>query len=498
MLENTHSYVKNRQILFKVILFVTGLITGSVLTYSSIRWLPDLTAMKEENKTTATSYDFNLLEKFDIPRNDRINKMIRFYLHPNRKTHLIESYLRSGKYLPMIRDIFEEYNLPQALVFLPILESAFLPDNISRAGAAGLWQIVPATASDYGLKYNSWIDERRDPEKSTVVAAEFLRYLYEEFQNWDLVLAAYNCGHNKLKRLMRIEKTTNFWELKRLPKETNNFVAKYYAILHILNSPEKYGLDLAEVSQQLEYETIDLEATFSVEQIAELSNVSPSVIKNYNPSLIGNIVPSGKYTIRVPVGVKEHFLEKYKTHPPERIELTYTTYRVRRGDTLYDIARKFGTTVTALKADNNIKRSRRIKPGQMLRVASVTLMEESIGETEDEMVNSAESSNINQVKFVFLVSMDSISIKTLALHYAVTAENIKTANPWLRSDSAEKGEEIIIYKPADKVIMHKIKRGDSLWQLARQYHSSVASLKRWNQLHSSRIHPGQQLIVQLK
>ena len=495
--KNNHKFLNNFKIPNKAIIFILGMLFGGILTYAAFNMDWDFAARKQESSIAIIKSEFDPFEKFDIPLNERINKKIEFYLHPGRKADLIKSYKRSGQYLPMIRAIFEEYDLPQVLVFLPILESGFFPDSRSRAGATGLWQLMPSTASDYGLKYNRWIDERRDPEKSTIVAAEMLRFLYDEFKDWDLVLAAYNCGYNKIKRVMRREKTTNYWELKRIPKETYNFVAKFYAILHLFANPKKYGIKASDLSQPLDYETIDLEATFSLDQIARLANVSPGVIKKYNPALIGNIAPSGKYTIRVPVGVKEHFLEQYKIQPPERIEFTYTTYRVRKGDALSKIARKFGTTVKAIKAENNLRSSRWIKVGQLLRVSSVTVVEESTGDLVNESNDSPAASGMNQVKFVHKVERDGLSINTLARYYAVSIDELKTSNPWLQTDRLQKGEEVVIYKPANKVTTHKTRRGDSLWKLARRHHTSVANLKRWNRLRSSRIHPGQRLIVKL-
>jgi len=492
-----NKYLKKIKIPNNLIFFISGIILGSILTILVIHVPWDLITSKKNSKISIVKSEFDPFEKFDIPLNDRIKTKIKFYTQPGRKADLIKSYKRSGRYLPMIRAIFDEYNLPQFLIFLPILESGFVPESRSRAGASGLWQLMPATASDYGLKYSRWIDERRDPEKSTIVAAEMLRFLYDEFQNWELVLAAYNCGYNKIRRVIRREKTLDYWKFKRIPRETYNFVSKFYAILHLLANPDEYGMKLPEIFQPIDYETIDLEATFSLNQIAKLANVSPGVIKKYNPALISDIAPSGKYIIRVPVGVKEHFLEQYKISPPERIEFTYTTYRVRKGDSLYKIARKFGTTIKAIKADNNLRSSRWIKVGQLLRVASVTMLEESTENTTDISTDSPPPLRENQAKFVYVVKKDSLSIKILARYYAVSIDELKTSNPWLQSDRLQKGEEVIIYKSVNNITTHKIRRGDSLWRLARKYHTTVANLKRWNQLRGSRIHPGQRLIVKI-
>jgi len=490
------NFLKYKFLANKLLIFFAGLFLGIALSITAIYVPWDRDSSKQDSQFSEEQSDFNPFQDFELPTNERIDAKIRYYLRSGRKADLIRKYQRSGKYMPMIRAIFEEYNLPPVLVFLPILESGFLPKARSKVGATGLWQLMPATASEHGLKYNQWIDERRDPEKSTVAAAELLSFLYKKFGDWDLVLAAYNCGYGKLRRVMRSDKTINYWELKRLPRETYHFVPNFYAILSILANPGKYGVRLPNVARPMDYETIDLEATFSIEQIAKLAKVSPAELKRYNPALINNIAPSGKYTIKVPHGVKEQFHKAYKDNPPEHVEFTYTTYRVRKGDSLYEIAKKFGTTVKALMADNNLRSSRLIKVGQRLRVASVSVVDASNSiETPD--VTSNKSENTGKIKFVHVVVRDSIAINTLARYWAVTAEELKVYNPWIQKEWLHRGVQVEVYKLPAQVSMHKARRGDSLWKLSRRYDTSVANIKRWNQLYGSRIYPGQRLVVKL-
>ena len=499
MLHDLMDKLNNSALLNKATIFVLGALLGSALTVVIVRLPFDLVSFQEaEDKPFAAPKEEFKLPPMDLPTNARIEKSLKYYQHPGRTRDLLESYQRGGKYAPMISAIFEEYNLPQALVYLPILESRFLPASRSRAGAVGLWQIMPATASEHGLKYNRWIDERRDPEKSTLVAAEYLQYLYAKFGNWDLTLAAWNCGFTKLGRALRRDETSDFWRLQHIPRETYNFVPNYYAILHLLTEPEKYGLTLPEQSQPFEYETLDLEATFSVKQIARLANVSPQVIKKFNPALLSNIAPSGTYSIRVPVGVKSHFLAQYKQNPLDRVEITYTSYKVRRGDTLLRIANRFGTTVRAIMADNNLRSARWIKAGKRLRIASVKINKALEADTNFEGLALRDSTeDANKVRFVYRVDREGLALTTLARYYSVSADDLKTWNPWLDRDKLQTGEELNIFKPIADIGVHKTRRGDSLWKLARRYHTTVGNLKRWNQLQGSRIYPGSNLIVGL-
>lgn len=495
MLKKFSSFFLNRPIVF-----ILGVVVGGGLSLA-INRVPKDFFLKEEAPKEVRELD--PFADFEVPMNDRINAKIRNYIRPNTKAGLLETYKRSGKYLPMIQAIFEEYNLPQYLAYLPILESAFDPNSLSRAGAVGLWQIMPATAMDYGLKINRWIDERRDPEKSTIVAAEYLQFLYDKFGNWELALAAYNYGFPKLIQAMKREKAANYWQIQRIPRETYNFVPKFYAFLHIFSDPGKYGVRLPEKSKPLDYETIEIEATFSIDQIARLADVPPNVIENFNPALTAKIAPSGKYSIRVPVGVKDHFMQQYKDNPPEQVQITYETYRVRRGDTLSKIAKRFGTSVRAIKADNNLRSSRWIKTGMKLRIASVTVIKQAVPD-ETELadakveIDSVYTPPPNQLRFLYRVEMTGLSLNVLARYYSVTADEIRKWNPLIPVDDLQKGGQLRIYKRKDLAVFHRTRRGDSLWRLARRYSTTVSNLRRWNHVRGSKIYPGSRLVVGLK
>ncbi|MFQ5650898.1 MAG: LysM peptidoglycan-binding domain-containing protein [bacterium] len=496
MLDNLRNIIADAKLSGKKAAFISGLVLGSVLTlivtYSGNLVDSYLHRPREEVQRDV------MLPGLDLPENDRVQASIQHYLQAGRKADLVQSYRRSGSYLPMITAIFEEHDVPQALAYLPMIESRFIPTRRSPAGAVGLWQIMPATASQYGLKYNRWIDERRDPEKATVVAAQHLGFLYKKLRNWDLVLAAYNCGLSKLRRAMRSEGSADFWQLERIPRETYEFVPGYYAILHILQDPQQYGIVLPETSDPLDYESIDIEATFSIEQLANLTSVPPSVLKRYNPALTSNIAPSGSYSVKVPKGVREQFLENSKQNGLERVEITYTTHKVRRGETLAKIAKKYGTTVSAIMADNSLRSARRIKAGSKLRIASVTINKpEAARKTPDDIALQDDVAESSKVRFVYKVERDGLSLGSLTRTYLVTREELMAWNPWLRTDHLQAGEELSIYKSVADIAFHKTRRGDSLWKLARRYKTTVRELKRWNQLTGSKIYPGSNLIVSL-
>ncbi len=484
----------------RVSLFVMGLFAGSALTLLVLYFPTELVKIHWPDDDTGQPSVTRLdRPTIDLPTNARIEARIRYYLQPGRRTDLLSSYERSGRYMSIIAAILEEYDMPASLAYLPVLESRFLPQGRSRRGAAGLWQLMPGTASDYGLKYNRWIDERFDPEKATVVAVEYLKYLHDRFGNWELALAAYNCGPTQLKRVMRRDQTNDFWKLRGLPRETYNFVPNFYAILHILTDHEKYGVTLPALSDPLDYETIEINSTFSVDQIAQLAKVPPKIIRKLNPALLANIAPGGAYSIRVPMGIKEQFLEQHKKNPFDEVEITYTTHRIRRGDTLSKIATRYGTTVQAIMADNNLRSSRWIKAGMKLRITSVSVRETSPADsTLNQSVLNDSPSEAGKVRITYRVEKDGLALKTVARYFAVSSAEIKEWNQWLQSDRLQYGEELRIIKSAAGMVLHKTRRGDSLWKIARRYHTTVGSLKRWNRLTSSRIYPGSNLIVGLR
>jgi membrane-bound lytic murein transglycosylase D len=360
---------------------------------------------------------------------------------------------------------------------------------------------MPSTARDYGLKLNRWVDERRDPEKATVAAAEHLRLLYSRLRDWNLVLGAYNGGLGNIRRALAGTHTRDFWKLEQLPPETYNFVPNFYAILHILSSPEKHGLKLPEPLPAMQYETIDLEATFSMEQLAALTNLSIAEIETYNPALIGKLAPSGGYKIKLPVGAKQTFLHQYSTTPTQQIRIVYTDYKVRKGDTIANLAKAYGTSVSAIKLDNNLVDSR-LKAGQLLRIATFEFEPEDSKEIRETGVVDEErkqgTQELARQEFRHRAGKSRVSLEAVARYYAVSVDDLYGWNKHLRSPHLNAGEEALIYKPVDKVITHRTRRGDSLWDLSRRYQTSISDIRRWNNLRDSKIYPGDKLVVRLK
>jgi membrane-bound lytic murein transglycosylase D len=259
---------------------------------------------------------------------------------------------RSGKYIELMKNILKENNIPEEIVFLPLIESGFNPNAYSPAQAAGYWQFIASTARKYGLEINWWRDERRDPEKSTLAAANYLKDLYEMFGSWNLAMAAYNAGEGKILKALNKTKTDNYWALLNtnyIKNETKDYVPKFIAASLIANSPQDFGFENLEFYPPLEYDTVTITSPIDLEIIAKCAETSLEVIKDLNPELKRWCTPPdvSEYTLRIPVGKKDILLENLDSIP-EGKRFSIDTYKVKKGDTFQKISRKTGVPIKVI------------------------------------------------------------------------------------------------------------------------------------------------------
>jgi len=286
----------------------------------------------------------------------------------------LEAYKRSGRYRPMIVKALKKAGLPEELSWLPLIESGFKVRALSRARALGLWQFIPSTGYKFGLKRNAWIDERLDPEKSTKAAIAYLKELHNIFGDWTTVLAAYNCGEWTVLRVIRRQKINyldNFWDLyQRLPIETARYVPRFLAVLNIIKNPQKYGFKLPEPDPPLEYDEVPVNKQYRLITLAKALGIKPKVLAEYNPELRYRITPQ-KYVLKVPKGDGPKLmalLQKGQIKPWLPPHGYYVYHRLRRGETLSHLARRYHTTVLAIMRLNHISNPRRIRAGQRLKI----------------------------------------------------------------------------------------------------------------------------------
>jgi len=332
-----------------------------------------LEVSKEELKETGNLDSEQIKGSYTIPidsENDLVKKYIRLYGEGERRKAIAEALERSGRYREMIIGALEEYGLPGELVYLPIVESLYKVNAYSRARAVGLWQLMETPARKLGLVINYWIDERRDPEKSTRAALKFLKDLYTWFNDWHLALAAYNRGQVGIGNDLKFSKSVDFSQLverEALPRETEDFVPKFMACVIIGENYQDYGFSL-DFHEPLSYDEVILDKVIDLEVIAKCAGTTEARIKELNPALRAWCTPKNypNFRLKLPPGTKENFL----TNVAEVKDLTpgrgLIRYKVKKGDILGKIAGEYYTTVYAIKRDNEIKNINKIRVGQIL------------------------------------------------------------------------------------------------------------------------------------
>jgi hypothetical protein len=307
----------------------------------------------------------------DVQTHHRVRHFVDGFSGPLRE-FFERALARSGKYISLMADILRKEGIPENLVYLALIESGFSPHAYSRAKAMGYWQFIRSTALRYGLKINSWVDERKDPVLSTRAAAAYLKDLYQMFGEWFLAAAAYNAGEGRVGTALRKSTTNDFWLLRQqrrhLKPETRDYVPKFVAAALIATQPEKYGFENVAYEAPLQFDEVTIDTSLKLETVATLADTDVDVIKELNPALLRDYTPptDNGFMLRLPVGKGETFLAGYRLLPDSaKIELSL--YRVKKGDVLSRIARHHGVSVKQLMKENGLK-SWLIRPGQELLI----------------------------------------------------------------------------------------------------------------------------------
>jgi membrane-bound lytic murein transglycosylase D len=277
---------------------------------------------------------------------------------------------RSQAYEDMMKKILRDKNLPEELFYLALIESGFNPKASSRARASGIWQFIRKTAKRFGLKVDKWVDERRDPEKSTYAAAEYLKSLYEMFNNWDLVAASYNAGEGKVLKAMKRAKSQDFWEISRgryLKRETKKYVPMFLAAVIIASAPDKYGFSNIDYHPPLLYEKVMVPPATRLDLIAKAAETDLSEIRALNPSLRKGKTPPNclQFEIKLPPGKREIF-EKNFLPFIEKTRFRTKVPRVRSGENLARIAKTSRVDLQEPSRFNELSPQDRLTPGSSI------------------------------------------------------------------------------------------------------------------------------------
>jgi membrane-bound lytic murein transglycosylase D len=311
--------------------------------------------------------------EFDIPIviNGKVEQFIQYF-----QTTIREKFVtwlgRSEKYIPFMRDVLREHGLPEDLVYLALIESGFNPYAYSRAKAVGMWQFISLTGKRYGLRVDWWVDERRDPEKSTVAAAKYLKDLHEMFECWYLAAAGYNAGEYKIIRAMKRYRTEDFWKLTQyryLKRETKDYVPLMIAAALVAKDPEKYGFTDVEYQDPLQYEKVNVPELTSLSLIAKACETSLEEIKDLNPEIRRGVTPpnESEYEIKIPFGNKDLFLKNFEMLQPFE-KFPFKTHPVKKGESLKRIAGVYRVDLEPLLEINHLNKTSQVSKGMTLLI----------------------------------------------------------------------------------------------------------------------------------
>ena len=451
--------------------------------------------------------------QFDLPivLNQKVKAVIRYYTRAKRNG-LIQGYKRSGKYLPMIRRILHSEGLPKELAYIVVIESNFNERSRSHKDAIGLWQFMTPTAHQYNLKINEWIDERKDPTKSTKAAAKHLKYLYRKFRNWELAMAAYNAGEGRIQRAIseakKKKKPTDFWSL-RLPKETQNYVPAVMGIAIIYNDVKKYGLQQISRAPQMDETQISIPVDFSLREVARRAGISFQKLLDYNPALYRGAPPidESSYALYIPKAnyatlwqslqrlptPSSHWKQQYSAlleDTPINLQTLerygdIKWFRVKLGENLATIARKYDTTVRRIRRWNRVPSNGLLRIHQRLKIY---IPNWKVAEYLRD--HSQKNPKGNQI----LVKVPKgMTLSELALRYNVTVYELMNWNSLRSPFDLRANQKLVIYTRPQII---RVPYGTTLSHLAQRYKTTVQKLMAWNNLsHSSELRAQQKLIV---
>ncbi len=376
---------------------------------------------------------------------------------------------RSGRYIPLIKKILNEQGLPEDLIYLAMIESGFSNKAYSRAQAAGMWQFIRETGQRYGLKVNSWVDERKDPVKSTQAAARHLSDLFKRFGSWYLAAAGYNAGEGKITRALAMYDAQTYWDITAehcnyIKDETKQYVPKMIAAALIAKEPEKYGFHGVSYQPPLSYEEVTLPAAIELKDVAAASGVEVSQLVDLNPELKRWITPPGEseYRLRIPLGSKERLMDNYAQLTKPKPRAVYAHHKVKKGERFSAIARKYGVKAATIARVNRVKLTAYPAAGTLLLIPQKGLPEE-IPEGDLEKDSGGGSS---------LKANRSANSKTAKRSNRVENKNQSTGRQPLR---------------------YRVKKGDTLVSIAHTYEITVDQIKKWNPQESKRMHAGRTL-----
>lgn len=470
------------------------------------------------NEPEAPAVVVQEFENIPTEVNPMVDKWIGYFQGKGRR-HMERYLSRSTRYEKLMKKVLRENGLPEDLFYIALIESGFSSSAVSHASAVGYWQFIRGTGKRYGLEISKVVDERRDPVLATQAAAEYFKGLYSMFGSWYLSMASYNVGENRVKKEVNKHETRDFWELSRksrLPKETLNYIPKFIAAKMIAKDPEKYGFVELDYLAPIEYDTISLDKPVNMRVMAEKMNYNYEDFKALNPKFKGEVasLKANLLELRIPVGQRELAITAASESVADSVEYIADAdtqaYKIRRGDTMGGIARRFRTTVAYLRDLNDLPRKRRLKVGSTIYVPDRRPLRDRgdrVAKTRTLPAKAVAGTELSKEGTKYHVVQSGDNLSTIARRYGTTIADLSRANNIQRGYLLKIGMKLKIpgsdaggsdekSEPNNKsaaepgrsgqhrTLIHVVKRGENLGGIAEKYKVAVRDLKKRNRIRN--------------
>ena len=448
----------------------------------------------------------------DLPltMNDAVAGYINYFSTRGRGV-LERALTRAGLYSDMIRRVLKEEGVPQDLIYLAEAESGFHPVALSHVGARGLWQFMSSRARGYGLERNWWVDDRQDPEKSTRAAARHLRDLYKEFGDWYLAMAAYNSGPLTVMQAVQRTGYADFWELYRrnvLPAETRNYVPIIIAVAIMAKNPAQYGLDQIVPDKPIPADTVTIDYPVDLRLVAECVDTSVSTLQELNPSLLRMTTPrEGSFDLHLPAGTTEKFQAAISEIPRDK-RVWWRYHTVTEGETLATVARSYHTTSRAIAEANSLDGKELASGTKLIIPVAAGRDVEAIAYSRrltryrvrrgDTLTSVAEDFGVPVVRLKRWNPRVGKKLRpgtVLYLHRPLSPGEREVVSTHGRT-KYKRNSKLRASTPGNKKILHKVRRGETLYSIANQYNTTVAALRRTNGKVAANLRAGAVLVIQ--
>ncbi|OQX38807.1 MAG: lytic transglycosylase [Oceanospirillales bacterium LUC14_002_19_P2] len=411
---------------------------------------------------------------------------------------------RASPYLYHIVGEVQERNMPMEMALLPVVESAYDPFAYSHGRAAGLWQFIPSTGRHYGLKQNWWYDGRRDILASTDAALDYLQELHEEFNDWELALAAYNAGRGTVASAIRKNrkkgKPTDFWSLN-LPRETTAYVPRLIAISKIIRDSDTHNITVNTVANKPYFDVVETGQQIDLARAATLAKIDIDELYRLNPAFNRWATdPDGPHHLLVPVDKADHFRQVLANLPAER-RLQWQRYTIRSGDSLLTISKRYQTSVNLIKEVNNLK-SNTIVAGKALLIPVPSEDSEAYALSAEQRKLARQSRSVSGRQKMQYQVKPGDSFWLIAKQYDVNVRALAKWNSMAPTDTLRAGQQLVIWTEPGKgnsgiirKVNYQVRNGDNLSLIAGRFNVKVNQIKQWNTLPGKYLQPGQQLTL---